>query len=447
MPNLDVDKYNEIQQKIRENLGLPNDQELPEYLRPQPPQQGPVIPPTEETSPVQGPASAPAGSEEVLPVTKVKTTTKPGVFDWGELTPEMLGDDFKKREDLKKSEEKRKYGIGTLLSEGAAGVGDAIASAVNAGYKANLSTNALKEVIDIEKQGKKERQDELEKKFMTDPNSGLSKVYQTIFAGYLDKAPDDPAIKKMSAQEVASIYPIAHDKSKMMLDKEIKEVTRQALIDKQKSDTEAKREDKINKWALDYSEKMQKNPDVLAFNEANISADTIGSLVQAIKDGNKVGAAALGIKMAKALGEKGQMSEADVTRYVEAGGPRSLLDKSARIMAGKPTDMTLDEIQGIANIIADKYKTKVQSVYDTYVDRLANNLQMPHEEAATRLSVNWSGKKGPSPYTDTTRSEKEKALKAPAGEGPEKVPEGTTLKRANQTYIFKDGAWQVKKEK
>ncbi len=139
---------------------------------------------------------------------------------------------------------------------------------------------------------------------------------------------------------------------------------------------------------LAYTERLEKNPQLLALKNQEFGMSQIPNLIDLIKSGNTVASAALGLKMAKGLGEVGVMTEKDVTRYVQSGMlTQAIADKILRLAKGKPTDATLDEMNKIQEYLAVSTKEKMNDIYGKYVNRLSRNYKIDEEEAAFLMDV------------------------------------------------------------
>lgn len=103
---------------------------------------------------------------------------------------------------------------------------------------------------------------------------------------------------------------------------------------------------------------------------------------------NEAAFAALGIKMAKALGERGAMTEKDVTRYVTgASSPRRVADILTKMAQGRPTKMTLNDIQDVSIAMQMAATEQFQPIYDKYANRMSRNLGISLDEAYYKLDA------------------------------------------------------------
>lgn len=140
---------------------------------------------------------------------------------------------------------------------------------------------------------------------------------------------------------------------------------------------------------LNLRGRIETNPFLNKLKEQNLGLDVTGDIADLVKNGNTVGAAALGIKEAKGLGEVGVMTERDVTRYITS---KQLSQRAGDILStwlkGVPSQATQEEIAQINGVLHDKLISKINDEYGQYVDLLANNFNIPREEAARRLAIN-----------------------------------------------------------
>lgn len=137
---------------------------------------------------------------------------------------------------------------------------------------------------------------------------------------------------------------------------------------------------------LQHMRSMRSDPEIKSLYQMKINSGTVDELINKIREGNTVASAALGMKMAKAMGEVGVLTDADVIRYVQSGRlDRKAADQLSRMLQGKPTDATLDEISQISNVLKDTFNSRVKPVYDTYIDSLSENLNISREDAFKRL--------------------------------------------------------------
>ena len=143
---------------------------------------------------------------------------------------------------------------------------------------------------------------------------------------------------------------------------------------------------------LNYSNQLENHYQLKELNKQGNFADQMNDLTDLVRSGNTVAFSALGTKTAKAMGEVGVLTESDIARYVRSGRLDTMArDTLLKWIRGSPTEATLTEIGQIADVIKDSQATKIQPIYDRYVNRLAVNFDMTPQEAAKRLDVPYSG--------------------------------------------------------
>lgn len=149
-----------------------------------------------------------------------------------------------------------------------------------------------------------------------------------------------------------------------------------------------RQEERLSRQMIAYSESLEKNPVLRELNKQQIGVDQVQDLIDIVSTGNTVAASAMGTKMARAMGEVGVLTESDIKRYVQSGRlDRSAADTLSRMMTGRPTRATLGEIRQISDVLENSYQSKVQPIYNKYVERLSRNAGIPLDEASYRLAV------------------------------------------------------------
>lgn len=117
-------------------------------------------------------------------------------------------------------------------------------------------------------------------------------------------------------------------------------------------------------------------------------------LLDSVKTGNTVAFAGLGIKMAKAMGEVGVMTEQDIKRYVNSGKlSQGAADKLSKWTKGVPSEATEKEIQEIISTLGDTYQKEISPVYNEWIDSAyaiskGRNDRIDRNEVARRLALN-----------------------------------------------------------
>lgn len=163
---------------------------------------------------------------------------------------------------------------------------------------------------------------------------------------------------------------------------------RSEKVDTFQGQREKEREDRINRTVLNYSNALENNSLLKKLREQEFSIDQVDDLINLVNSGNTVASSAMGTKMAKAMGEVGVLTESDIKRYIMSGKlAQGAADKLTKWIKGKPTDATMEEIGQISSVLKNNFSSRIQPIYDRYVNRLSANMNISKEEAARRLDV------------------------------------------------------------
>lgn len=135
----------------------------------------------------------------------------------------------------------------------------------------------------------------------------------------------------------------------------------------------SEREERISrKQQLDSARSLIKDdPRTKKAYEQAMALEDIQPLVQEVKSGNQNAAAALGTRLARAMGEVGVLTDADVTRYVQGTSwGRKLQDWAKKGYDGAPSQETLNEIIKNADTISKKLQGNLKNVYKNAESRM-----------------------------------------------------------------------------
>lgn len=144
-------------------------------------------------------------------------------------------------------------------------------------------------------------------------------------------------------------------------------------LDKQRLGQQDVREGRISrKQQLDAARGLIKDdPRTKKAFEQAMALEDIQPLVEQVKAGNQNAAAALGTRLARAMGEVGVLTDADVTRYVQGTSwGRKLQDWYSRGAEGAPSPETLEEIVKNADTISGKLQSNLDNVYKNAESRM-----------------------------------------------------------------------------
>lgn len=201
-----------------------------------------------------------------------------------------------------------------------------------------------------------------------------------------------------------------------------------------------KRDDRfIKKEILGLMDKVARDFRYKDAYKESLSFDQVDKLLKAGEDGNQVAFNTVGTKMAKAMGEVGVLTESDVKRYVEGGSlTRKAGDSLLRMINGKPSDATINDIKQITKVLKEAHENKLQPVFDDYANR-AVQLGLSEEEAYKRF-------KFPLPQHLKQKTQEDKKeqpsnlvkIKGPSGD------EATMTEEKAQKYLSKPGYTRIK---
>lgn len=123
----------------------------------------------------------------------------------------------------------------------------------------------------------------------------------------------------------------------------------------------------------------------------DIGLKQVGDILSMVQQGNTVAAGALGVKMAKAMGEVGVLTDQDVARYVVSGRlDRMAGDKLSKMIRGVPSDATQAELSQIANVLRESFAERIQPVYNEYITSFAETEGIDPLDVSRKMSVPYS---------------------------------------------------------
>lgn len=148
-----------------------------------------------------------------------------------------------------------------------------------------------------------------------------------------------------------------------------------------------KRQDQLAKAVTEYGKQIETNPIIKNLQNQSIGLHNVEEMSQLTQQGNTVASAAMGMKMARAMGEVGVITEQDVKRYVQSRKlTQAAADKLSGWVNGVPSKATLEEIGQITEALRDSYDSKIQPIYNRYIERFARAYKISNEDAAYQLA-------------------------------------------------------------
>ena len=222
---------------------------------------------------------------------------------------------------------------------------------------------------------------------MTDPNSPTSKIYRQTLREMAPSIASMPELQNASAKMVSGVYPMVKEK----LDLEARNAQRQILLEqKMESLDQRKREEdrRLNEAYTKFADRMQKDKQFQALESQGMNFSQIDRLLDAARKGNEVSVAALGSKMARAMGEVGVLTDADVTRYLGTlSYGRKINSWFEKGMKGQLPKPQTDEIQQVADIMKTLHKEQIMPIYNKYANLMVANYGVAPEEALKKLAA------------------------------------------------------------
>lgn len=266
--------------------------------------------------------------------------------------------------------------VAKMFAAGFASAGDAVLAGEG------KSPSGLKDTLKNFEESEQEARKTLEVKFGTDPNSDLSRVAQSAAERLLQKKPG--ALADMSANQISAVFPVWKEALNNEESRELKKIQMEAVKSSKQDRLDASKENAFYRVGKDLTNDHRYKE----MAKQKMALNAVEGLVKEVRSGNTVATSAIGTKLARAMGEVGVLTEQDVIRYMQSGWiPQKVGDKLKRLVLGKPTDMTLNEIEDISKAIKASFDASVKPIQEDYTIRMARSYNIPEEEAAALLNV------------------------------------------------------------
>lgn len=123
----------------------------------------------------------------------------------------------------------------------------------------------------------------------------------------------------------------------------------------------------------------------------DIGLKQVGDILSMVQQGNTVAAGALGVKMAKAMGEVGVLTDQDVARYVVSGRlDRAAGDKLSKMIRGVPSEATQAELSQISQVLRESFADRIQPIYNEYITSFAETEGVDPSEVSRKMAIPYS---------------------------------------------------------
>lgn len=132
---------------------------------------------------------------------------------------------------------------------------------------------------------------------------------------------------------------------------------------------------------------FEKDSTVKTLKDRGVAFSEAEELLKSLEAGNEVALSGLGIRMAKAMGEVGVMTDQDVRRYIQGQSvSRRVKDFFSTKVKGAPSGMTKKDIADITNIMKIGANKKLKSVRKRYIEYAFRNFGAPRGMSETQVA-------------------------------------------------------------
>jgi hypothetical protein len=199
---------------------------------------------------------------------------------------------------------------------------------------------------------------------------------------------------KRKREELLSQYKAMTDKEKAALEaRRVKAYEKQVGKTASKNDNfDVARNDRLNSSIYRATQDLRKDKIFTKLEDQGISFDEADGILDSMESGNEVAIGALGTKMARAMGEVGVLTDSDVSRYIQAASLyQGALDKSGKLIQGKLSQKTIDDIKELTSKMKQGFSEKRKKTVDNFVERAYQNFgkqnNVTKEEMYNRFGV------------------------------------------------------------
>jgi hypothetical protein len=145
---------------------------------------------------------------------------------------------------------------------------------------------------------------------------------------------------------------------------------------------------------------FEKDPVIKDLKSRGVSFNDVDDLITSMEEGNEMALSPLGVRTAKAMGEVGVLTDADVKRYIEAQPLiRNVQDKFGRIMWGQLSEDSARDLKEIYSKMRSRATKERNKIQDTYINYAYNNfgsdIGMSMDEVKKRFNLGSSKQRKP----------------------------------------------------
>lgn len=259
----------------------------------------------------------------------------------------------------------------------------------NTPFVKNLVETADRPVSNLLEKRKQEVQqfDFNNKQKLNDPNSAESQQARDLIAKNFPEFASSPSFAKMTAQQLDDNFKVLQLREQLEARRDIarQSAAERALRQQELAASRAAEEDrKGRQYATERTAKFQDgvNKSLEKVNEQITKGEQIDVIAEKAKT-NPMSAAQLGVQVAKAMGEVGALSEADVTRYVanKALVPRvtQVLNSLAKgTITEQNADLLKESIKALTDMAKDRRNVIIRSRARQFSRNMSESLGKPY---------------------------------------------------------------------
>lgn len=213
---------------------------------------------------------------------------------------------------------------------------------------------------------------------LKDPNHPMNRQMSILLESQLAK--NNPELLKQlkdeghwppTGQAIKQFFDqIDKESDRQFKEKQLEETTALKLASLQNKQAEknqfleqrqTEEERRLNKQINDEAQRLGRGDAVIKkIREQSSAFEEIGPLLEASEKGNQAGVAALGTRLARAMGEVGVLTDTDVTRYLgNTSWARKFSSWLSKGATGELPDAQIDDLRSMTNMLNTVYNDKI----------------------------------------------------------------------------------------
>lgn len=227
----------------------------------------------------------------------------------------------------------------------------------------------------------------LEAEKLRDPASEASKAYREQITALGVKVPES-----MSAADLKKMFPQLISMQQSQMNRELREkmMERRLTQDEKREAQRVKRGKELRQKDLFNAARSRLKDDgtYKEIKKQQKAFDEVESLLESGMSGNQLATAGLGTRLARAMGEVGVLTDADVIRYLKGSSyGRQITDWLSLKGKGKLSRAAANELSKNIQIFRDAAKRQTDKLYDTTARSVSSSFEIPQDEVYKILGV------------------------------------------------------------